>query len=301
MNEWNFSLSSEFWLEVNWFHDLVIFSAILYKDNLEWQIRSWLCIEMIQKAQQMWIRIVLADGWSDNSILHRIASFSNVVLLHEKDNPEKDDFSMGDARRYAAREAVAYFPDAKYFMYMAPEKVWIINPNTIERIINPMREGNSTVIVAGRNSKISMPEQQRMVENRTNKRAMQIINDWYMKSVADFRRELSQGNSSNHLYQDTIPENWYVDFWFGITVWTQETLLKYYMWFSWKKWDADILPAMLAKKVWVSVWSVWIDFSYPSDQTLLEMRSSERESYNKKRISQYRYIMREVKKNFSTS
>jgi hypothetical protein len=82
---------------------------------------------------------------------------------------------MGGERRYTGQKAMEFFPSAKYFLWLEPEKTGLMSEGNIDAILAPMRSGDADMVVPSRKSKDTLPPQQRGAENRANKRAMDIV------------------------------------------------------------------------------------------------------------------------------
>jgi hypothetical protein len=86
------------------------------------------------------------DGGSSERFIQSVQTYKNTVLLSEK-NEFTHRPSMGESRRYSAEKALVSYPEAKYFLYMAPEKIGMITPQNLSKLMLPLKNEQSTVSV----------------------------------------------------------------------------------------------------------------------------------------------------------
>ncbi len=190
----------------------------------------------------------------------------------------------------------------------------------IDAILAPLRDGSADMVVPSRKSKETLPPQQRAAENRANKRAMDIIDTRDMSPVHEFRKKFtasimpSQTDPSfpsDKVYRDNedwenadrdtawsmAPElNAPYDLWFWPKAFTKKSLEEDFLSYKWAKWDGIITSVLAGKLRWKNVVDVPVEFTYPSKQTELESDPIQGIKYQKLRRSQYRYIIKTIKK-----
>lgn len=82
---------------------------------------------------------------------------------------------MNPPRREALKRALNDYPDAKFFLWMEPEKTDLITHENFDRMLTPMRNGSAQLVVPTPKPKDTRPEYMRMIENRANRRINTLI------------------------------------------------------------------------------------------------------------------------------
>ncbi len=253
------------------FHDeIVLFTTTLYKDDETSKIRQELALKLFQNAQALGIRCVVVDGKSNPDFLSKATAFDNVVLT------TMEQGSMGDGRREALREALAF--GTPNVMWIEPEKDALVTGENIEKILVPLRKGEADIVVPKRTREgfHSLPKLQSWMEKRANKRASQLVHE------------------SSGAEEAVIDQAW--DLWFGPKAMNREGA-RYFETYKGKldKWDAIIKPVHDAFRDGKKVASVAVDYVYDESQ-------KENEEHNRgmklKRIDQYVNILKELGDNF---
>lgn len=290
--------------EKQWkYWDFVAFTSTFYRDDIEWRTRSEACFEMLDNAQKLGIMVMLWDGGSCIAFLERLSKYPNVTIVQSWKWWENSDLSMGWERRFTGKKAMEIFPDARYFLWLEPEKSDLMKSETIDDLLFPMRSWKVDMVVPSRKSKETLPSQQRAVENRANLRAMDIINNKVLLPIHVFTwRKYGWDDPiiSSIVKVDPKQKSVYVtpakyDLWFGPKLFNRLSMEENFLAYDWKKWDAIITPVLIGKQQWKTILDIPVDFSYLQTQTQLETDPSEAEKYQKKRITQYGYIMRILK------
>ncbi len=311
--------SPEGGIENQKYHDFVAFTSTFYKDDMEWKVRSEAFFVMIENAKKLWIRVVVGDGGSGIDFLERVRTYENVILIPSGRGGNNKDHSMWGERRYAWKIATEYFPEANYFLWLEPEKTDLMSEASIDAILEPMRTWRVDMIVPSRKSKNTLPPQQRSAENRANRRAMDILKHKKIRPIKDF---LSQGilvefdfnteawvydntyfwtqdqykeGSLGYIYNQDFEQAKWLDLWFGPKAFTRQSMNEDFLSYKWAKWDAIITSVLAWKQRWKNVVDVPVDFTYPLAQTELETDRLQADIYQKKRRSQYRYIIKTIR------
>jgi len=250
------------------FKDLTIFTATFYGEDETSKVRQKLALKLFENAKELGVKCVVADGGSNEEFLEKARAYTNVVLSVEK------SLGMGERRREALRIAHDELPSSSssghFFLWIEPEKDGLITAENLTKMIKSLRENNSDIVVPERQDMSSLPHFQAWMEQRANKKAMQLTDK-------------------------DIEEVW--DIWFGPKMFNEEGL-KYFLNYKGKldKWDATIKPVMDAYKDNKRVVSVPVDYTYDETQKENEEGSAE---FKKKRIEQYLTILTEMGDEFS--
>ena len=302
------------------YRNFVAFTSTFYKDDVEWRVRSEAFFEMVNKARILWVNLVVGDGGSGPEFLQRVAQYPNVILFHSWKWGENSETTMGGERRFTAQKAMEKYPEAQYFLWLEPEKIDLMKWESIDAILDPLKKWSADIVVPSRKSKATLPPQQRKAENRANVRALDIINNSKMRSIKDFKNQWVwvwfDFNYAVSVYHD--PYDWdkesykdwevdtiigktyedakWLDLWFGPKAFTKQSLEEDFLTYDGAKWDSIITPVLIARQQWKNIADVPVDFSYPPEQTQLETDPEEGIKYQKKRLSQYRYIIKTIKK-----
>ena len=220
-----------------------------------------MALKFFNNADQLGVRCVVLDGGSNENFLEEAKKFSNVEIIVDS------SLGMGEGRR-AALEAAMGENKASFFLWIEPEKDDLINEKDLGKMIADLRENKADIIVPRRESKETMPEFQAWIENRANKKAMEI---------AGVGREEAK-------------EVW--DLWFGPKMFNREGA-KYFLEYKGKldKWDSIIKPVLNAYQDGKRVSSVDVNYKYDISQKESEEKDRE---MKKKRIIQYIKILAEL-------
>ena len=307
-------------IENSKYHDFVVFTSTFYKDDVEWKVRSEACFEMLDNTQKLWIRVVVGDGGSGVDFLERVSGYPNVTLIHSGKWWENTDLTMAGERRFTGRVSMEKYPEASYFLWLEPEKAELMKMENIDAILDPMRLWTADMVVPSRKSKDTLPPQQRAAENRANRRASDIINIGDISPVHEFRKKFTahivpsqrdDSFSSDKVYRDNedwenadrdtawsmTPElNAPYDLWFGPKAFTRSSMEDDFLSYKWAKWDGIITSVLAGKMRWKNVRDIPVDFTYPPKQTELETDLRQAMKYQTLRRSQYRYIIKTIKK-----
>jgi hypothetical protein len=295
------------WVESSGYSDFVAFTSTFYKDDIEWKVRSEAFFSLLDNAKRMWVQVLVGDGGSGSEFLQRVQSYPNVKLIHSWKWSENIELTMGGERRYAGKKAMEFFPQAKYFLWLEPEKAELMSEGNIDAIIAPMKSSGVDMVVPSRKSKDTLPPQQKAAENRANRRASDIVEESNMNTIYRFRDRYSELIMEPQdiyriprLYLDNNPENFQntnapYDLWFWPKAFTRESMESEFLPYHWAKWDSIITPVLQGVIDGKKVVDVPVDFSYPPDQTRLESDPVEAEKYQRKRRSQYRYVIKTIK------
>lgn len=291
-------------LEQSKYSDLVAFTSTFYKDDVEWKVRSEACFAMLDNAQKLWIRVVIGDGGSGSEFLKRLETYPNVTLFHSGKWWENRDLTMAWERRFTGKKAMEQFPDVKHFLWLEPEKAELMKMENIDAILSPLRDGSADMVVPSRKSKDTLPPQQRDAENRANKRASDIMTYNKMRAVSQFTNREYGEDAQKVFPSDPMglmqhyfhySDNAQYDLWFGPKAFTRKSMTEDFLSYKWAKWDGIITSVLAWKQAWKNVVDVPVDFIYPPDQTQLESDVAQSGIYQKKRRSQYRYIIKTIK------
>ena len=243
------------------FRDVVIFTTTLYGEDESSKIRSALALDLFARAGELGIKIIVVDGGSGDDFLDKTRGFKNVSVIVEK------DLNMGDSRRFALKKAMDEYPDSSYFLWMEPEKADLIKEENLVKMLKNLRSHEADIVVPRRKSTESMPHFQAWIETRANKRASGVLPP----------RDKDDGSSE-------------FDLWFGPKIFNREGA-QYFLKDKGKKWESIIRPVVDAAKDGMQVDQVEVDFNYPALQTDNEDDDPE---FKKKRLSQYRSILKEL-------
>ncbi|MEI8361408.1 MAG: glycosyltransferase [bacterium] len=247
------------------FSDLIIYTTTLYKSDEMSAMREKLALSFFKKIEKLNIKCVVVDGGSNVVFLENLQQISNLKII--SDNSQ----SMGGSRRLALDEALKT-AEAKYFLWVEPEKDDLISEESLSRLIDDLRNNNTDVVVAKREALESMPKLQAWLEDRANKRAMETAG----VTVSEAK------------------EVW--DLWFGPKMFNREAA-KYFMASksSLDKWDTIIKPVIEAFQDGKKIANIVVDYKYDITQ-----KSSEENSDNikRKRLTQYVNILAELGDNY---
>lgn len=243
------------------FEDLTLFTGTFYRDDPSSRLRQELALQQFERAEALGIRMIVSDGGSNVDFLEAASQFPNVTLLQE---PEGS--TMGSSRRFALEEALADSEDDPdhIFMWIEPEKVDLVDPDTLTELVQPIREGVADIVVPSRKDLSTLPKQQAWFEVRANQRA----------------GDLMKGQKST------------LDLWFGPKVFNRRAA-EYFRNYKGQldKWDAIIKPVLEANNAGLKVIDVPVDFSYPPGQSQQEDGNP---AFQRKRVEQYATILAEL-------
>ncbi len=304
--------------EISKYHDFVAFTSTSYKDDVEWKVRSEAFFEMIENAQKLGIRVVVGDGWSGSEFIERLQKYPNITYVASGRWWENSDLTMAGERRFTGKKAMEVFPDATNFLWLEPEKAELMKMENIDAILQLLRDGIADIIVPSRKSKSTLPPQQKAAENRANRRSSHIMKNQSMSKLQKFRWDntysiddgpwhnfvIDRMYKDNHtwleddenLSRDILKTNAQYDLWFGPKAFTRKSMNEDFLSYHGAKWDGIITSVLAGKMRWKNVLDVPVDFSYPKKQTELETDPEQAMKYQKLRRSQYRYIIKTIKK-----
>jgi hypothetical protein len=250
------------------FKDLIIITSTLYPPIQDKVVtsRRQIGLEFFNKAKDLGIRCIVNDGGSDESFLTELRKFENVEF---KVTP---NLNMGAGTREAIARALAH-TEIPYFMWTVPEKPDLLNNSVLNSLISKLRSNQADIVLANRQdlqSKTStvsesMPELQRKLELRANKRA----NALFSKSPGQ--------------------ENQYLDLWFGVKMMNRDGLQPFLHYRSeLDKWDTVVTPVLEAYKSGKRVVAVEVPYKYDPAQ---KQHEAGNKTMDKKRWQQYRSIL----------
>lgn len=248
------------------FKDLTLYTSTLYGEDAVSQVRQSLGLQMLGRCNELGIAIVVSDGGSNQGFLDDVKSYPGVTLLHDPLGA-----TMGEARRLALGKALEEDDDPDHiFMYLDAEKVNLVDADSLTKLMQPIRSGQSDIVVPRRIDKSSYPRQQAWIEDRANHRATQLM----------------RGN--NPATPNTSSET-DLDLWFGPKMFNS-TGARYFLNYksNLDKWDVIIAPVLDAYREGLRVTEVPIDFTYPTTQTEFETDSRD---IKRKRAIQYGSIL----------
>lgn len=244
------------------FEDLTIFTATLYGDDETSKVRQALALKLFENIEKLAIACVVIDGGSNEDFLTKVRAHKNIIL---RINTE---LGMGASRREALRIAIEECPDANsdhYFMWVEPEKDGLITVENLEKMLAPLRDDSTDIVVPARENMDTLPQFQAQIEQRANKRVKELI-------------------------QEPSAEVW--DIWFGPKVFNREGS-KYFLNYTGAldKWDSVMKPVLDAFKDGKRIASVPVDFSYDESQRANEDNN---DTFKEKRIEQYATVLAEM-------
>lgn len=252
------------------FEDLTLFTGTFYGNDPSSRLRQELALELFEQANANGVHVVVSDGGSNEEFLEAATKLPNVTLVHE---PEGS--TMGSSRRFALEQALTEAADdpEHVFMWLEPEKVGLVDPETLTKLAQPIRDGLADIVVPSRTDFSTLPKQQAWIEQRANRRANSIM----------------RGKDPSEAMNDQEPT---LDLWFGPKVFNQKAA-PYFTGYEGKldKWDAIIKPVLTAHQEGLQVAAVPVEFSYPSAQSELEDGNTE---FQRKRLQQYGSILVEL-------
>lgn len=252
------------------FDDLTIFTSTFYKDDPSSQIRQQLALELFDRANTAGVKIVVSDGGSNDSFIEATKAYTNITLVKQ---PGKS--TMGSSRRFALNKALE---DAKdnpehIFFWLEPEKADLVDPETLAKLIQPIRSGEADIAVPSRIDTSSLPRHQAWLEARANSRANNLLQG------LDPSRPRAESDIT-------------LDLWFGPKVFN-ERAAKYFADYKGQldKWDAVIKPVLEASHDGLRILNVPIQFDYPYVQSQYEKDNAE---LKRKRLVQYSSVLAEL-------
>ncbi len=252
------------------FEDLTLFTGTFYGNDPSSRLRQELALELFEHANANGIRIVVSDGGSNEEFLEAAAILPNVTLVHEPGGS-----TMGSSRRFALEQAMAQAEDDPdhVFMWLEPEKVDLVDPETLTKLAQPIRDGLADIVVPSRTDFSTLPKQQAWIEQRANRRA----------------NNMMRGEDPSEAPNNQEPT---LDLWFGPKVFNRKAA-PYFTEYEGKldKWDAIIKPVLTAYKEGLRVSAVPVEFNYPSAQSELEDGNTD---FQRKRLQQYGSILVEL-------
>lgn len=88
---------------------------------------------MLSQAKCLKLRVVVVDDGTSPEFLAELKEFPNLVVVPGYENTQLNDLpnNMSASRRFAAKKSTEIHRDAKYFMYMVPEKADMIDHDKI--------------------------------------------------------------------------------------------------------------------------------------------------------------------------
>lgn len=244
------------------FKDLTIFTSTFYGTDQTSKVRQNLALKLFENAEKIGVKCVVVDGGSNEEFLEKARAHRNVELS------VRGSLGMGESRREALRVASEELPSATrkhFFLWVESEKDGLITIENLTKMIESLRGGDSDIVVPEREDMSSLPHFQAWIEQRANKKAMQLTDK-------------------------DVKEIW--DLWFGPKMFNEEGL-KYFLDYKGEldKWDSIIKPVMNAYKDNKRVVSVPVSFEYDETQKDDEEKNDE---FKKKRIAQYSTILAEM-------
>lgn len=245
------------------YSDLVIFTSTLQRggDSVSQQ-RKQVAGSFFDNASKLTIHCCVVDAGSDSDFLDYLRGNENIELQETK-VLSSQPMTMGQQRR-AALDMALKRSQSKYFLWTEPEKDGLINPNSLDAMLEDLRKNEADIIVPKRTSLESYPHLQQWIEKRANRRASVLFQD---KKFTDAE----------------------LDLWFGPKMFNRSGA-EYFAGYQGKldQWDAIIVPVLNAAKEGKRIESVDVVFSYPKGQGEVEKRDRK---IRVKRVEQYVKIL----------
>lgn len=242
------------------FHDLVLCTTTLYKNDEQSRVREKLGLHLLENASRLGIRAIVVDAGSNTAFLEAARSLRGIHVVEELPGQ-----TMGAGRRQALDEALKV-KDASVFLWVEPEKDTLINELSLGDMVQEIKSGRADIVVPRRADQSSMPTFQKWIENRANKRASAL------------------------LPVDEEGEHQALDVWFGPKMFNRENAGYFanYPGHNIDHWDATIRPVIDAAKDGKKIASVNVAYSYDPSQ-----RDAEENDRNMKmkRVDQYRQVL----------
>lgn len=252
--------------EVDLKNDLVIYTSTFYDGKSEESnVRAKICIQFLENIEKLWLKCVLAEGWSTNAnFLEQLKKFQNITVI-------KSHVGIWEDRRNALQKAIEENPNTPYYMWVEPEKDDLISEETLRSLVLKAKENEFDIVVPKRSNESTWrPKFQEWIENRANKRVF----DELKKRWIDISEIL--------------------DLWFWSKLFTK-AWAQYFLDYKsdLDKWDSIIKPVVDALEDGKKVWSIEVDYHYDTTQTENESHEDNREIIGK-RVFQYNRILREI-------
>ncbi len=250
--------------EGNNFTDLVAFTTTHYQQGPSSLVKQELALKMLNNAHRLGLKIVVLDRNSNPDFLQKAQELDNVSLVEEPHG-----IGMGEGRREALKIAAEAIKSSgeHFFLWLEPEKDDLISAENLTKLLTPLRNHQTDIVVPARTNKSTMPRFQAWIESRANERAMATLGE-----------------------NSPVDEVW--DFWFGPKVFN-EVGAQYFLNYrgGLDKWDSVIKPVANAFKDGRKIVSVPVDFKYDVSQKNHEEESRE---LKRKRLEQYAEILAEL-------
>jgi len=252
--------------------NLIIYTGVFYQDNEIYRTRSKIWFKTFNNAQKLGIKVVVRnDGGLPDEMLQRIKNYENITIV-EKDPLKKN--TLGSGRREALQKAIEIAEkegvEKPVFLWTEPEKDDLVTEKNLSPLVAEINTGSNMVIPErGEKAWNELPEQQRWLEKRAEKRVQENI----------------------------IKSDEGLDLWFGPKV-LDLVGADYFLKYNSNKdridlWDSLMVPVLEAKKDGLKVKSVPLDFSYDESQTK-EGAEAKQDGIPTKRIEQYSQILKEL-------
>lgn len=255
------------------FGDLTIFTTTFYRDDDMSRLRAELALGTFANASQLGINIIVVDGGSRQDFLDELKGFENVTIV--KENPS---WKMGESIREGLRRAMGKHQTA-FYLWTEPEKTNLVTEGCLGPVIAPLRMGEADIVVPKRKEEgmQGLPKIQRWFEERANGRATRIMH----KISLDETNEIRKGKDGE------------IDFWFGPKLFNQKGA-GFFLDYRAKgldRWDAHIVPVVMAYRAGLIVASVEVDYTYDERQKTAEESNR---VIKQKRLDQYKGILLEL-------
>lgn len=245
------------------FHDLTLATTTCYHNDQTSQLRSKLALETFRRAAKLNINLIVVDGSTRPGFLKKLEDFDHLTVVSE--NPS---WGMGGGRRAGLKRAIEKH-DTSFYLWFEPEKTDLLDPESLKAMIKPLRRGKADIVVPKRRGMESCPPHQAWLEQKANRRATNIM--------------LGRQPTAE------IKDKQVVDLWFGPKMFNRkgaEFFLNYRS--NLNKWDATIVPVIIAYRNGLKVITVEVDYTYDPRQKEAEENDK---GMIKKRLEQYVQIL----------
>jgi len=267
-------------LEKEDFKDLVVVLTIFYPKNNDRipNYRKNLTYKFLRNLNKLNIKCVVWDWWSEEFFLDKIKQLDNIKVI---DLSKDQKTTLWKDRANIISQAVKIYPH-KYYFQTEAEKVsysWVAN---LYSLLSEIKKWKSSIVLAKRIDKISMPDFHAREETRANKELGNIM----MKG---------QGEHKWHRNPDLYGWEKY-DFFGSASIFDEkgaQEFLKYKS--ELDKRDRFIIPIMMAWMKWQNIGTANVDLIYNIREKIHEQGEGEN-IFKMKRLDQYKSILEEARK-----
>ena len=242
------------------FSDLAVVTTTKYDTDEASKVRASLAEQSFEQLEKLDIPTFSVDGGSEKSFVDSTQRFEH---LHSVQN---DKLSMGESRRESLRLALQE-SNAPFLLWTEPEKADLLKPETLQKLLLPLRNHEADIVIPKRITKESYPEFQAWIEKRGNKRLTELLKSGQLEEI---------------------------DFWFGPRIFSRD-MSDYFLKDEGEKWDSIFTPVVKAAKDGKRLVSVDVDFQYPIEQRSIEEANELLREFKQKRLEQYKYILSQLK------